>query len=275
MRSDFDQEEFWVKAHRFTTCDHGALLTSAAVSEDRWILNDEHWEQIQHDDQRAPDTADAHAEILSGRDDAGVVTVDVTPDGDVVAVHVVSGWKGTVEPTSLNEAVLAAANAATAEVLSTKMEGFDPEAETTGSTARSGPADPGADESRITADDAMRLLDAVTADLGDFMRRFSAVADQPARVESSGGHVTVTGQRGQITSVEIDAQWAGSARDSEIESEVTETLKTVNEKSALGELANGPRSRNIDELKALASDPQALMRRVGLTPVHSPNDRGE
>lgn len=263
------------KPYETATCDLSALLASPAVSDDRWIFNDEHWEQAQYDDQDIGDTAEGRTDVLTGRDTSGVVTVDVTVDGDVVAVHLASGWKGTVEPHSLNGAILAAANAATAQALSHKMEGFDPEAAATDPIAQPGPAEPSADESRITAEDAMRLLDAVTADLNDFMRQVSAVTDQPARADSSGGHVMASGQRGQIMSVEVDQQWAGSARESEIEAEVTEALKRVNEKSSLGELANGPQSRNIAELNALVSDPQALMRRVGLTPVQRPNDQGE
>ncbi|WP_139235140.1 hypothetical protein [Actinopolyspora lacussalsi] len=245
------------------------------MNEAGWTLNDEDWERTQYEDQDIRDTAEGSANVLTGRDASGVVTVEVMSDGDVVAVRLASGWKGSVEPHSLNSVVLEAANAATAQALSQKMEGFDPEAAVAGSSVRSESAEPTADESHITSEDAMRLLDAVTADLNDFMRQVSAVADQPTHVDSSGGHVTASGQRGQLLSVEINPQWAGSARESEIEAEITEALKRVNKKSSLGELANGPQSRNIAELNALVRDPQALMRRVGLTPGHRPNDKGE
>lgn len=252
-----------------------ALLTSAAVSEDRWILNDEHWERTQYGEQGISGTDEARTDVLTGQDASGIVTVDVTPGGDVVAVHLASGGTVTAEPHSLNGAILTAANAATAQALSRKMEGFDPEAAPAGRAEQPGPAEPAEDESHITSADAMRLLDAVTADVNEFLRQVSAVTDQPARVESSGGHVLASGQRGQIVSVEIDREWAGSARKNEIEAEVTEALQRVNETSTLGELSNGPQSRNIAELNALVSDPQALMRRVGLTPVNRPNEQGE
>ncbi|ASU79433.1 hypothetical protein CDG81_15375 [Actinopolyspora erythraea] len=193
----------------------------------------------------------------------------------MVAVYLAAGWKGSIEPYGLNGAVLEAANVAAARVLSHKMEGFDLDAAVSGSSVQAASADSTDDESRITSEDAMRLLDAVTADLNEFMSQVSAVADQPTHVESSGGHVTASGRRGQLMSVEINPQWAGSARDSEIEVEITEVLKRVSEKSSLGELAKGPQSRNIAELNALVRDPQALMRRVGLTPGHRPNDQGE
>ncbi len=252
-----------------------ALLLSAAVNEDRWILNDDHWERTQHGERDVSDTGEGRTDVLTGQDASGMVHVEVTLDGDVVAVRLVSGRNTTVEAHNLNSAVVAAANAATAQALSHKMEGFAPEAAATSFAAQPAPAKHNADESRLTPGDAMRLLDAVTSDLNDFMRQVSAVIDQPARVESSGGHVMASGQRGQIMSVEIDQQWAASARKTEIEAEVTEALKKVNENSTLGELSNGPQSRNIAELNALVSDPQALMRRVGLKPVDRPNDQGE
>lgn len=247
------------------------------MDEGRWILNDEHWEQTQREDHNRGHDVAAHTDTLAGQDASGAVAVNVTPAGDVVSVQLASGWKDIIEPHSLNAGVLSAANAATAQALTKKMEGFDPEDTPSNVADRAGAptsAEDGGDESRITAEDAIRLVDAVTADLQDFIHQVSAITDELAHAESSGGHVAASGRGGQITAVEVDQKWAGSARDTEIESEIVDVLAKIQERSSLGELANGPRSGNIAEITSLVGDPQKLMRRVGLMNTQPPNEQG-
>ncbi|WP_144312092.1 hypothetical protein [Actinopolyspora erythraea] len=99
-----------------------------------------------------------------------------------------------------------------------------------------------------------------------FAQQLSERVDVPSSMSSSGGHVSGTGQRGQITEITIDPRWASSARNSEIESELTDLLRRLKSADSPGELAQGPSSSNIDELNALVSDPQRFLRRLGLTP---------
>lgn len=112
----------------------------------------------------------------------------------------------------------------------------------------------------------IRLLDAVWADLDRFGEQLAERVERTVSVESSGGHVRGSAQRGQVLDMWVDPAWAAAARSSEIELELTEVLQQLGEQSTPGELAQGPRSRAIDELHALVADPHLRMRRVGLLP---------
>ncbi|MGP4019340.1 hypothetical protein [Saccharopolyspora sp. 5N708] len=209
------------------------------------------------DDQRAnayDDTTDS--------DDAPVVIVHVSETGEVTSVALASSWRRSVDPRELHTSVLSAANAATMQVLANRIEGT---AETSAVPASGTTADV-PDTSPLGKEDVMRLLDAVSADLNDFIEQLSTRVEQIVSIRSSGGHVQGSARSGQILALRIDSGWASSARKSEIELELTEVLKQLGEQSSPGELAQGPRSRAIDELQALASDPQLLLRRVGLLP---------
>ncbi|MEV0052510.1 hypothetical protein AB0H34_18655 [Saccharopolyspora shandongensis] len=120
------------------------------------------------------------------------------------------------------------------------------------------------DTSPLGKEDVMRLVDAVSADLKGFTEQLSARVDRTFSVESSGGHVRGSARSGQVLEMWIDSGWAASSRNSEIELGLTEVLTQLSEQSSPGELAQGPHSRAIDELHALASDPQLFLRRVGL-----------
>ncbi|MBB5152927.1 hypothetical protein [Saccharopolyspora phatthalungensis] len=188
------------------------------------------------------------------------VAVNVTDAGVVTSVVLAAGWRRSVDPRELGAAVLSAFATATMQVLANRVEGTQQTPPVTGAST---PADL-PDTSPLSKEDVMRLVDAVSADLNHFTEQVSARVDQTVSVESAGGHVRGSARSGQILDVSIDPNWAASARNSEIELELTEVLKQLGELSSPGELAQGPRSRAIDELHALASDPQLFLRRVGL-----------
>jgi hypothetical protein len=135
-----------------------------------------------------------------------------------------------------------------------------------GSTTVAVPAEPkaGADESPLTSRDVQRLLDAVSEELEQFTERLAAVVDHPVRVESEGGHVQGSAQRGQVLSLDIDDNWAGQARHTEIETELVEVLRGLHDSSTPRELAAGPSGSAVSELLDLTADPRRLMRRLGL-----------
>ncbi|MFE9748505.1 hypothetical protein ACFYOT_26660 [Saccharothrix saharensis] len=176
---------------------------------------------------------------------------------DVLSVTLAAQWKQSVDPRVLGFAVTAAMNAATMQALAKQVERPTVEEPPT-------PPVPQQDGSRITLDEATQLLDAVQADLDRFMRQVAEVTDRPVTVESRGGHVRGTTQRGQVLDVAVDPAWAHTARTSELEQEVLEVLRALRAPGA--DLARGPRSPAIAELTALVSDPNALLRRVGLLP---------
>ncbi|MFB9600836.1 hypothetical protein ACFFSW_34485 [Saccharothrix longispora] len=187
------------------------------------------------------------------------MTVTVDDSADVLAVALAARWRQAVDPRSLGSAVTSAMNEATMRALAKQVERpvvVEPPA----------PPAPQHDGSRITLAEATRLMDAVTADLERFTRQVSEVVDRPVTAESRGGHVRGTAQRGQVLDVAVDPGWAHAARDSELEQELVEVLRALRARSAPADLARGPQSPAIAELTALVSDPNTLLRRVGLLP---------
>lgn len=206
---------------------------------------------------RTPPPDPEPADVVTGTDPDGAITVTVTPEAEIVSVALAEDWKRRVDPRSLHLAVVTAANAATMSALGRKLEMADPRAAAPRTAAQH-------DESPLSRQDVTRLLDAVTADLDAFTRQLSEAVDQPVTAESPGRNISGSAQRGQILRLAIDPAWASAARDAEIEVEVKAVLTELQAKSTPQDLAGGPRSPAIDELNALASDPQRLLRRLGL-----------
>ncbi|MFD2422147.1 hypothetical protein [Amycolatopsis pigmentata] len=227
---------------------------------DRWGFEEaEDWEYEQLNTKSAPKPAEEPTEAFVGQDSGRVVAVLVSPDGEVMQVKLSPVWRQSVEPWDLPGRVRSAANAATMRALASSVERFD-------STAPVTPVEPqaGAEESSLTSLDVQRLLDAVSEELDQFTERLAEVVDHRAQVQSAGGHVQGSAQRGQVLSLDIDPNWAGQARHSEIETELLEVLRGLHDRSAPGELAAGPSGSAISELMDLAADPRRLMRRLGM-----------
>jgi hypothetical protein len=207
--------------------------------------------------EKPPTGAPEAAETVVGQDPSGVVAVSATFDAQVVAVKLADNWREVVHPRELHANIVAAANAATMLAMGKKLESANFEG-----TDQPRPA-AGYDDSPLTRQDVDRLLDEVTADLNAFMQQLAANIDQPVTAESPGRNVRGAAQRGQILQVSFDPNWASAARNSEIEAELTPLLAMLQSKSTPTDLGSGPRSRAIDELNALAANPQLLMRRLG------------
>jgi DNA-binding protein YbaB len=231
------------------------------MNDHRWGFEDaEEWE---YEAASTKSPAEEPVDTVVGEDADRVVTVTVTRSADVVSVKLAANWQRLVDPRGLHFSVLAAVNNATMQALAAQVEETErnPAVPETAGTEQHPAA---SDDSRLTKEDVARLMDAVSTELDQFSRQLAAVVDRPARVESAGGHVTGSSLRGQVLEVSIDPAWAGMARSSEIESELVEVLRALHSAGAPGELANGPQGSAIAELNALASDPQRLLRRIGL-----------
>lgn len=194
---------------------------------------------------------------VPGQDRDGVVTVHITPNGEVASVHLDTEWKRAVDPRALGTSVLTAANTATAAAMVAQMHRIDEQ-------PPPAPAAAGIDRTPLTRQDVNRLLDAVTADLGRFTRQISESADRRVSAESAGRHVSGTAQRGQVLEVSVDPGWAARSRTAEIESELAEVLRELRRRSVPGELAQGLQSSAIAELSALVADPATLLSRLRL-----------
>ncbi|RKT54120.1 hypothetical protein [Saccharothrix australiensis] len=202
------------------------------------------------------------ADSAIGVDASGAVTVVVGPDGQARAVTLIADWRRALDPRGLGGAVLSAANNATMQALARGME-----AARESTPDSSGPRTPVAPaDSPLTAQDALRLFDAVTAELAAFTSELDHAVDTPVTVESAGGHVRGTVRTGQVIGFEADGRWAHGAPNREIEGELVEVLRKLHADGSPSRLADGPRGPAIAELRALASDPDTLLRRVGLLP---------
>ncbi|WP_290056070.1 YbaB/EbfC family nucleoid-associated protein [Amycolatopsis solani] len=121
--------------------------------------DDEEWAfeneiELWDDDESPPPVEDEpERDGPAGRDGDSVVTVTVSPAGEVQRVRLAEDWKTKVDPRGLHSSVLTAANAATIEALARRAR--DVEA----NPASRPPA--AQDETPLTARDVFRLEDAV------------------------------------------------------------------------------------------------------------------
>ncbi len=232
----------------------------------RWGFEEaEDWEY--EETGRRSDNASDSEDTLVGQDADQVVQVVVSPEADVVAVRLSPRWRQTVDPRALHMNVLSAANNATLNALARNLEEVDPSAAAVPSN------DAGSGESALSTQDVERLLNAVDAELDEFTAKLSAIIDHPVQRESSGGHVHGSAQRGQVLTLEIDSAWAGQARHTEIETELTEVLQGLHKASTPRDMAGGPSGSAISELMELAADPGRLMRRLGMPTTTEPTER--
>lgn len=223
----------------------------------RWgFEEDDEWVDDVPHDEPADD-----AELITGQDADQVVTVSVDDAGAIARVALADDWQGRVAPQALGSAVLTAANAAVVRATAAQAERIDLSGDDSAESAAPG-STPSPEETPLSREDAFRLLDEMSADLERFMERAAPVIDQDVSVRSGGGHVAITGRQRQVHQVEIDQSWAGVVRSSEVESELRDALVAFSERSDPGELAAGPQSSAISEIRALVADPQALIRRI-------------
>lgn len=211
----------------------------------------------------ASEKEDDFSEQLSGQDAAGIVTVWVTPLGDVGSVHVSRQWRSLVDIEGLQRNVAEAMNAATAHVLAEAAEQADMSGdEHDGTTGVPTTSEPPVDETPITLDYVMQLLGNVSVDVEHFIQRMPTTFRQTVSAESGGKHVSVTGMHRQVNDVSIDVRWVARARATEVETELRDVLGRFAAQFSVGELAGGPHSPAITELMDLVSHPETTLRRV-------------
>lgn len=233
--------------------------------------DDEEWvfeaETDLWDDGESPSPSEAEPEPdgPAGRDEDSVVTVTVSPEGEVRQVKLAEDWKNKVDPRGLDASVLTAANAATVDALVRQIR----------VTPESPPSPPAsdADETPLGPQDVLRLGEAVRAEVDGMSARL-ALADRPVASTSSGGHVGGTAQSGRYVSLDIDPTWASMARNAEIETELTEVLRSLH-RDSIPDAANSQLGEATTELLSLIHDPDRLIRRVLLhgSPARGAEDR--
>ncbi|MFD9960451.1 hypothetical protein [Amycolatopsis sp. NPDC058986] len=235
------------------------------MDEERWgFEEDDEWEEDQPPSTSDPQSEDT--ESITGSDGDAIITVHIASTGQPIAVKLEPGWKQSVDPRALHGSVVAAANTATMQALAWQVE--NPQGHDLHMWSSSDASQ--AEESPLTAADMDRLSQAADAEIKQFMERATANVDSPVSRESAGGHVSGTALNGRITECSIDPNWAASARNAEIESEVLDVLQALHTEGAPNQVI--PDSPAINEIMSLLFDPQRLMRRTGLIPRSSPTE---
>src|SRR5690348_13215666 len=112
----------------------------------------------------APTEPETPRDALLGRDVDGVVTVAVNDMAEFQSITIATQWRQSVDPRVLGSAVTQAANAASMAALVQQVE------RPTGPAPRR-EAPPVRSDERITPEQALRLMDAVSADLARFTQR--------------------------------------------------------------------------------------------------------
>jgi DNA-binding protein YbaB len=203
---------------------------------------------------------------VEGTDPERIVTVVAGLDGTARAVRLMPTWAQSVDPTSLPQRVITAANAATMAALGRQLDAAtpaEPAPVPPATAAGDGAAGPTGDPF-AAINDILRLMDEVSGDLDTFQRQLATQTAGLISADSSGRHVSVSSRDGQIVDVSIDPRWAGAVRTSELEGELLDALRRVQRMAAPGDLAQGPHSSAISELNNLVRDPQAMLRQLGL-----------
>jgi hypothetical protein len=120
----------------------------------------------------------------------------------VRAVQLAAQWRDVLDQRALDAAVLSAANNATMQALSRSVE-----AQGDLTAAEPVPVRGEVDGTPFTSEDAMRLFDAVNAELAAFSSGLDQTVNAPVQAESRGGHVRGTAQFGRVVRFEIDDRW--------------------------------------------------------------------
>lgn len=212
-------------------------------------------------------------------DEHRMVEVRLDAQGGLDWVRVHERWRDHYDPTLLGAAVMEAYGSAAGERARVWSEASIDEA------ACPTRARPAARTLAMTDELAAALqargnsvdptvLTAIGGILDDLERGFDdAMADVEDRLtsptigRSSSGHVSAQAVGdGQLVSVEMDQRWLGSAHSFNIGRETTEAAVDARRRIAERSAASF-RDSGLTKLQALAADPQALVRHLGLGPA--------
>lgn len=226
------------------------------MPDQRWGFEDD----SEFDKRPAKDSRTTDEEEVTGTDADNVVVVSATPAGHATKVRIAEQWRDKVRPDGLGSSVTTAVNAMTMAALAYQLQA---------QPVRPPQSDANEDSSyladpQVVAAQLSKLADDALAEAQRFLDQVGPVINDVTTVDSAGRHVAMSGRRGQVSQVTIDAGWAEFARPTEIESEVIDALRRLQARMVPDELAAGPQGPAITELNRLMSNPADLLRRLGL-----------
>lgn len=196
-----------------------------------------------------------------------VVTVD--DEGRFSTVAVAKHWDERIDARALGDEVRDAANKALTDHMAVAVEqnlaNFDPNAQPPAPhrEAPSAGGDTSSDTAKDLVTEILDLFGQFDTQFTQFTASLQQVATGDHRGESAGRNVVVTLTRGQITAVQLEAQWAAGAAPTEIGAEVLAALQTAQRNA--GDIKDIALPPALARLQELGSDPEALSRQLGLS----------
>lgn len=222
--------------------------------------------------------AEEHATAAEAHDRSGSVTVRVAADGALEWVRVDESWRQHHAEDQLGGVVLEVYGQAAGERARAWSEAS---IDTDQAPSRARPTARTSEFSDQVSDALTRqagavdpsVLDALGAILDELDRGFDqAMAGveerltSPVAGTSTSGHVRASVVAdGAVVALDLDQRWLPTAHSFNIGREITEAVLDAR-RVAAGAAATGLEQSGLDGLRALTSDPQALLRRLGIDP---------
>ncbi len=182
---------------------------------------------------------------------ARIVEVRVDDAGDVEGVTLAADWAARLDPHRLGAEVLAAMNAAAADVLARGVDATEPA--------------PPRDDAPPWTGSLAELTAAARDDVTRYTAALQAARQRVVEATSPPGHVTARAQGGWIVAVDVDVAWARTARRPAVEAELTDALRAARAQAWPAVLRHGPCAPATRALQALSADPERLLRVAGVT----------
>ncbi|MCO1580009.1 hypothetical protein M8C13_30075 [Crossiella sp. SN42] len=190
------------------------------------------------------------------------MTVDQS--GLVVDVTIVERWRDSVPPRELGELLRTTANTALLERVTAQLA--------EGAPRPSGPAQPaaalgdaGGDPAGVVArglkQELQHLLARFDTELEQYRAELTKAAQTPTTGVAANGVVSVSLGGNGFTAVELEPAWLHTARHTEIRVTVLSAFQDAQRRTAHAAIAP---PASVARLVELGSDPQALLRALGL-----------
>lgn len=227
-------------------------------------------------------TAAAGAADARGSDSTGTVTVSLDSDGHVAAVHVEAGWRRSLDPDELGDAVREAAQAAAVERLAAWGEAYADDSGA-GSGAEAVAADvPPADfaeqlreaatarmssaDGRAALLELLAMAEAVERGLDEVSARLRSTLDAVHTGRSADRHVTVTiTGGGEVAGVRYDRSWLRDAHEINIGRQTLSAFAAAYAAVAHSGVERLIADSPLGEVQRAAQDPFGLARRLRLS----------
>jgi DNA-binding protein YbaB len=223
--------------------------------------------------------AAAAAADARGSDRTGTVTVSLDGDGHVAAVQVEAGWRRSLDPDELGDAVREAAQAAAVERLAAWGEAYADDSGAAEAVAADVPPDDFAEQLREAATarmssadgraallELLAMAEAVERGLDEVSARLRSTLDATHTGRSADRHVTVTiTGGGEVAGVRYDRGWLRDAHEINIGRQTLSAFTAAYAAAARYGVERLIADSSLSEVQRAAQDPFGLARRLRLS----------